>query len=137
METEIENIRESNQNDDFDNETEELNLEPVAKKFRFYNSIIDFAAINLIAYFTEMNELVLYPLCFFLYYFIFELIFKATPGKWITKTIVTDCYGNRPSFFSFFIRTISRLIPFEPLSFLSKNGQGWHDFFSKTYVIKR
>lgn len=137
MKTETEKIKDSNQNEAFDTESDEYILEPADKVRRFINSLIDVAAISLIAYFTEMNYYVLFPICFFLYYFIFELIFQSTPGKWITGTVVIDYFGNRPSFFSFLIRTLCRLIPFEPFSFLSENGQGWHDFFSKTYVIKR
>jgi hypothetical protein len=44
--------------------------------------------------------------------------------------------GSRPNMKSIIIRTLSRLIPFEPFSFLTAE-RGWHDTLSVTYVVKK
>ncbi len=73
---------------------------------------------------------------FFAYFIFFESIWQKTPAKWITKTKVVDMNGNKPSFLRILGRSLTRFIPFEPLSFLfSKYPIGWHDSFSKTYVV--
>jgi len=72
-----------------------------------------------------------------LYYNVFELIFAVTIGKLVTNTVVVDQNGNKPTADQILFRSISRLIPFEILSFLSISGRGWHDKISKTYVVKR
>lgn len=77
-------------------------------------------------------------LVLFSYYFIFESIFGKTPGKFITKTKVVNLDGTSPNAKSIFIRSLSRFIPFEPLSVLfSKNLLGWHDNLSKTMVVEK
>lgn len=68
-----------------------------------------------------------------LYYFVSEILLQRTIGKFATNTIVIDEYGNKPSNKAIFIRSISRLIPFEPLSCLGERG--WHDTISKTFVV--
>ena len=68
-----------------------------------------------------------------LYYFVSEMLLQRTIGKFATNTIVIDEYGNKPSNKAIFIRSISRLIPFEPLSCLGERG--WHDTISKTFVV--
>ncbi len=72
----------------------------------------------------------------FLYYFLFESVFQRTPAKFITGTKVINSMGQKPSLFSIAIRTLIRFIPFEPFSFFTGNYNGWHDRWSKTYVIK-
>ena len=69
------------------------------------------------------------------YYFAFEIIFGKTPGKFITGTRVVQENGQLPEFSNILIRTLCRLIPLDPLSFLN-NNLGWHDSISKTRVIK-
>ncbi len=135
MEKDIKNSNAESIDENADDSNYELSQDSIAsKKIRFFNSLIDLMAISLISYLTGMNEYILYPICFFLYYLIFESAFGVTLGKIITKTKVSDVFGYKPSFFSIFIRSLTRLIPFEALSFLSTNGRGWHDYFSGTYV---
>jgi len=68
------------------------------------------------------------------YYFLMEGAFRTTIGKIFTNTKVVGMNGTRVD--EIFIRTICRIIPFEPLSFLfAKNG--WHDSISKTTVIDK
>lgn len=69
------------------------------------------------------------------YYFIFELGMQSTPGKVIMKRVVVDEYGNKPTTRQIFIRSIARTVPFEPFSCL--NTLGWHDAWSKTFVIRK
>lgn len=74
----------------------------------------------------------------FLYFFLFELIWKKTPGKAILKLKVVQVENSKlPWFLSIIIRTTCRFIPFEPLSFLIFKNQFWlHDKLSGTSVIK-
>src|SRR5690606_990681 len=77
---------------------------------------------------------ILYPLQF-VYYFAGEYFFGKTPAKLFTKTYVTTEYHEKPGLTAILIRTLVRYIPFEYLTFL-RNGIGWHDRFSKTYVVR-
>ena len=75
------------------------------------------------------------PVLHLLYYFMMESVFGITIGKIITKTKV-EYISNQNKFLSILIRTISRLIPFEPLSiFLSDEHTMWHDKLSKTKLV--
>jgi hypothetical protein len=69
-----------------------------------------------------------------IFYILFEGVFQATPGKFLSETKVTDGEGNRPVFPNIIGRTFSRFVPFEPLSFFANSG--WHDNWSGTEVIQ-
>jgi uncharacterized RDD family membrane protein YckC len=70
-----------------------------------------------------------------LFFFITEALTKGrTLGKFITGTVVVDRDGLQATSRQFFIRSICRVIPFEPFSFLGSN-RGWHDRYSDTYVV--
>jgi uncharacterized RDD family membrane protein YckC len=71
----------------------------------------------------------------FLYYFLFELIFHKTPGKFFTKTKVVMNNGVPVDSFHILIRSLVRLIPIEHLSFVGSYPVGWHDRLSDTIVI--
>ena len=70
------------------------------------------------------------------YFMLAEGLTGRTIGKLITGTKVVDSNGNRPSAGRIVVRTLSRFIPFEALSFLGSDARGWHDKISKTYVVK-
>lgn len=70
----------------------------------------------------------------FIYYIVFESILNNTPAKFLTKSRVTDEYGNKPTFGAIITRTLVRFIPFEAFTFFT--GSGIHDTWSETYVIK-
>jgi hypothetical protein len=56
-------------------------------------------------------------------------------AKLITRTIVVkkdEAYSQND-----FIRTLSRFIVFEGLSYLGSVSRGWHDSLSGTYVVKK
>lgn len=67
------------------------------------------------------------------YYFICEKTMQRTLGKFATNSVVINEYGEQPEFGSLIGRSFSRLVPFEALSCLS--DRGWHDRWSKTYVV--
>ena len=70
------------------------------------------------------------------YYITMEATCGRTLGKLVTGTKVVDQNGRSPTLRQVVIRSLTRLIPFEPFSFLGKSAYGWHDSFSKTYVVK-
>jgi len=71
----------------------------------------------------------------FIYYLLFESIFKTTPAKFITSCYITDEEGNSPNFSMILKRTLLRFVPLESFSFLM--GKNLHDDYSDTYVINK
>ncbi len=69
------------------------------------------------------------------YFVVTESIWQKTLGKLITGTVVVTADGYKPSFKQIVGRSIARLIPFEPLSFLGRYPVGWHDSLSRTRVV--
>ena len=67
------------------------------------------------------------------YYVFNEKTLQRTIGKFVTNSIVINEYGENPSNKALVIRSFSRLVPFEIFSCLSERG--WHDRWSKTYVV--
>ena len=72
---------------------------------------------------------------YILYYSLFEGLTGKSLAKFITRTKVVDKDGEKPDFRTIFIRTITRLVPFEWISFMGE-GTGWHDTWSKTIVVE-
>jgi uncharacterized RDD family membrane protein YckC len=88
----------------------------------------NFAAIN------RALDILVTAILYFLYTFLLEYFTKGrTIGKYITGTKVITTDGQIPTTYEFFIRNISRLVPFDILSFLGENG--WHDSWSDTRVV--
>ena len=71
------------------------------------------------------------------YYLFFEVGFRTTPAKFLTGSVVTTADGGVPTRRQLLGRTLLRFIPLEPLSFFDRDGKGWHDAGSKTYVVRR
>jgi uncharacterized RDD family membrane protein YckC len=69
------------------------------------------------------------------YYFIFEVSMQSTPGKALLKRMVVDEYGNKPTTRQILIRSLSRTVPLEIFSCLSPRG--WHDTWSRTFVLRK
>ena len=66
----------------------------------------------------------------------FELLFQKTPGKFITGCNVIDEYAKTPDFKYVLLRSLVRIVPFEPFScFGDKHSYGWHDKWSRTWVV--
>jgi uncharacterized RDD family membrane protein YckC len=108
---------------------------------RFYGYVVDLVIIQTVVqngvYSLELSsyQWVIGLMAYVLYYVIFESLFQATPGKLAMNTRVSTLNGNAPGVATIILRTLLRLIPFEPLSCLY--NEGWHDELSKTKVIRR
>jgi uncharacterized RDD family membrane protein YckC len=86
------------------------------------------------------NTFIVYLLFYFvmmIYYSTIEAITGRTIAKYITKTKVVNEEGKKPGYGTILIRTLCRLIPFDPLSFLLSDDSGWHDKLSQTKVINK
>ncbi len=101
-----------------------------------YLVLLNFGSINPI---NKSNETIYNPtfiLIFLAYYIVFEYFTGKTIGKFITKTTVLTDGGLKPTFINIVGRSLSRIIPFEPIScMISDKAHGWHDSLSKTIVI--
>jgi len=69
----------------------------------------------------------------FIYYFVSEASTGLTVGKLITQTKVATQDGDKPTTYNIFIRSLWRIVPLEPVSWLSATG--WHDRQSNTMVV--
>jgi len=132
-----------------------------ATSLRFANFIIDYIIITFISVFffvflgiiltliTGNEELLsalidskawsylLSAFVFVMYYFLMEKFVQGrTVGKLVTGTKVVTDAGDEPSTGDLLRRSLSRLIPFEPLSFFSKDGK-WHDNWTDTVVVNK
>ncbi|MDR6487775.1 putative RDD family membrane protein YckC [Chryseobacterium vietnamense] len=97
---------------------------------------IDFL-IKIVYKMSEMNrflDILITSLIYFIYTFLIEYFTKGrSVGKYITGTKVICTDGTEPTFNDYLIRNISRIVPFDTLSFFGENG--WHDKWSETRVI--
>ncbi|MFK8273475.1 RDD family protein [Capnocytophaga canimorsus] len=71
----------------------------------------------------------------YVYYIFFELIFKRTPGKFLTGSVIVMQDGTTPNAKTILLRNLARFIPFEPFSYFGK-GNGWHDTLLGTQIVK-
>jgi len=128
----------------------DLLIDYASKKTRFFNLVVEsiifwILFILTILFFGDWIEsnigkgsaLVNFICLLFFYFFynlLFESVFSRTPGKFLTGTKVIDENDRKPNFKTLLIRNLSRLIPFDALSF-AISDIGWHDSISKTSVI--
>ena len=70
-----------------------------------------------------------------LYYVTFEVISGRTPGKFLAGTRVVTTSGLALTIPTALVRTLCRLLPFEPMSF-SLGEAWWHDSLSRTQVVR-
>lgn len=94
------------------------------------------AASNWVKSLTLIESFFFGLVILFFYYGLTEMYFSRTFAKYFTQTLVVKHDGSRPNMKSVMIRTLSRLIPLEPFSFLTAD-RGWHDTLSVTYVVKK
>lgn len=88
----------------------------------------DEASLLVMYLISAINHLVYYSIC--------EKIFRGyTLGKVITGTRAIREDGEELAFKDAFLRSLSRLVPFEALSIWFGSGL-WHDTWTKTKVIK-
>ncbi|OIQ30783.1 MAG: hypothetical protein BM564_00815 [Bacteroidetes bacterium MedPE-SWsnd-G2] len=79
--------------------------------------------------------LIIALLVYFGYYIYFEFNYQWTIGKLITQTKVSSTTGFDLTHKQIVIRTLCRLFPLSPVSFLFSKS-GFHDKWSETVVIK-
>ncbi|GAA3743643.1 MULTISPECIES: RDD family protein [Flavobacterium] len=138
--------------------TDDITLENSSNYKRFLNLIIDTILILSITYGyfefsersttlttfyeklhtafgTEFSILLYIYIIKFIYYLVYESLFKSTPAKFLTGCYITDENGNQPDFSMILKRTLCRFIPFESFSFLM--GKNLHDDYSDTYVVNK
>ncbi len=134
----------------------QVNLEPVSPGIRFANYIIDLIAfyalifgagilIGIAAYSNDSSldgdvapglDLIITIGIIVGYYTLLEGLTKGrTLGKLATGTIVLKEDGSQITFKDAFLRSLSRLVPFEPFSALG--GKPWHDTWTHTVVVKK
>ena len=131
----------------------ENNYEEASKTKRFTNYIIDyivkviimtliFSIIGLvnieIINNISTNKLLEYAIAYaitFTYYHLFELTTGKTIGKFITKTKVVNSNYEKPSSEAILYRSLYRLVPFNAISFIGEESEGWHDKWSNTIVV--
>ncbi|XMO88190.1 RDD family protein [Algibacter sp. AS12] len=104
--------------------------------FFYYGEFTGDYALN--NYWAEMSKIEDYLYSYtllFIYYFMMESLTDRTLGKYVTKTMVVMVNGEKPTNQAIVKRSLSRMIPFDALSFLGTNGKGWHDSIANTYVV--
>lgn len=129
-----------------------METKTIGRGVRFVNFLLDlviFAVIastiiyivktqtNLLDESNKLTDRIFSISLYIIYYLFFELIFKSTPGKFITKTKVVNEENKVPSGSAILIRSLVRIIPLEPISiFFYSDKQCWHDRFSNTKIIR-
>ena len=128
----------------------ELKLIPASKGKRFANLIIDYIMAIVLAtilfvlldvagmYFATngIQSRLLGAFLFALYYMVTEGTLKGKSiGKFVTKTRAVNEDGSTMDMSTVVKRSFSRIVPFEPFSFLGSEASGWHDKWSNTIVI--
>lgn len=125
---------------------EELDLADGGRRFGTY--LIDRILSQLLAGFllvtstsleedgsNDVSGFLLIYLTLFGYYTVMEGAFNGkTIGKFILRTKAVCEDGSPLTWEKAALRSLCRLIPFEPFSFLAST-RGWHDSLSKTYVV--
>ena len=117
---------------------------PVSGWARFVHFVMDYylvpTGLLVLTSFMQLQASLIgafLPLILFIGPFILlEFSCQKTIGKFLTGAIVVDEYGEKPDFMTIMKRSLIRLIPFEPFSYLGQD-RGWHDRWTDTYVIHR
>jgi uncharacterized RDD family membrane protein YckC len=74
-------------------------------------------------------------LAILVYYTAFEGSTGKSIGKLITGTKVVTLNGDKITYKDAFLRSLSRLVPLEPLSIFFGTGSMWHDRWTDTMVV--
>ncbi len=85
--------------------------------------------------FDKMETYLFWSITSFFYYTITETFLSRSLAKYFTKTIVVLEDGSKPKPMDILARSALRLIPFEYFTFLRGRKPGWHDEYSKTFVV--
>jgi len=125
-----------------------------SKQKRVLNWIIDIIIMRFIVYllltlvdsspisnkinsFNLIERYLFWSFIIFIYYGVTEIFLSRSLAKYFTKTIVVMEDGSKPDVMTILIRTLVRIFPFEPLSFLRGRDFGLHDKYSKTFVVMK
>ena len=85
---------------------------------------------------SQLLERLVAVTLFAAFYFLFEIIFKGrTIGKFITGTRAVNEDGTEMEPKTILLRSLCRVVPFEPFSALGNPCRPWHDKWTRTYVI--
>ena len=98
----------------------------------FLNS---YTIANRIYSFDMIERYLFWSIIIFVYYATIEFFLSRSLAKYFTKTIVVMEDGSKPDITTILVRTLVRIFPFEPLSFLRGRALGLHDEKSKTFVV--
>lgn len=71
----------------------------------------------------------------FLYYTLFEGLFKRSPAKWLSISKVVDKSGSKPAFWQILVRSLIRLTIIDCF-FIPFLDKPLHDYLSRTEVIE-
>jgi uncharacterized RDD family membrane protein YckC len=71
----------------------------------------------------------------FIYYTIFEAIFKRSPAKWLSISKVVNKKGGKPAFWQIIVRSLIRLTLIDCF-FIPFFDKPLHDYLSKTEVVE-
>lgn len=126
---------------------DEIYKEQVTTGTRFVNYIIDIivyyvllvlAGLALATTFNFEDNLSIYMFNYFLYVCYYTLMEGATKGRTIGKLVtgsnVIKDDGTPITWKDALMRSLCRIVPFEPFSALG--GYPWHDRWTKTKVVK-
>lgn len=101
------------------------------------NFLYEVTSIEFFYFYSNGNivwQLIIGNFNYCLYYFLMENFLDGrTVAKYITGTKVISTDGTKPTTQQIIYRSLSRIVPFDGLSFLGVNG--WHDSWSDTRVI--
>ena len=134
-------------------ETDALEVIPVSRWLRLANYIIDYIGMVILvvilmvlqsiimgeeslATIEKIPDFLLGIILIFIYYLPLEAATGRTLGKLVTGTKVVNARGMKVGFTDIMMRTLSRMVPFEPLSVFRSSKRCWHDSWSKSYVVK-
>lgn len=126
-----------------------MNLQYTGVGTRVLNFCIDTPFVFLLAFIANktyswyryyyhikpINFWLIYAAATFVFYFIFEVFFSKTPGKWFTQTKVVNKEGRKASLLEILIRSLSRIIVLDPF-FIPFLNKPLHDYLSKTELIQ-
>lgn len=90
-------------------------------------------------WFDREGDIIIKVFCYVIlypwYYILLEYSSQASLAKLVLGRVVVNEYGEKPTFGQIVGRNYARLVPFEAFSCFS--DLGWHDSWSKTYVIRK
>lgn len=93
--------------------------------------------VNRVDSFDKMETYLFWSITSFFYYTITETVLSRSLAKYFTGSIVVLEDGSKPKPLDILGRSALRLIPFEYVTFLRGRKLGWHDDYSKTFVVRK